>query len=245
MSWVAGPVGNSTMARVLIHVEGETEEAFVNGVLRPHLIRKGYTIVSARIVGNARLRDRRGGIRGWSAVRKDIVNHLREDSGCMATTMVDYYALPQTGTRAWPGREAAGTLPFAQKAITVEHGLAKDIRREMGGGFHPDRFVPFVMMHEFEGLLFSDCERFGAGIGRPDLAAAFQEIRNQFANPEEINDSPITAPSKRVLQLMPRYEKPLFGPLAALEIGLDTIRRECPHFRQWLSQLESWPHDRN
>lgn len=233
------------MARMLVHVEGETEEAFVNEVLRSHLIRQGYTIVSARIVGNARQRDRRGGIRAWSAVRKDIVNHLREDPGCMATTMVDYYALPQTGARAWPGRELAGALPFAQKAITVENGLAEDIRKEMGAGFTPDRFAPFVMMHEFEGLLFSDCERFGSGIGRPDLSAAFQAIRDQFATPEEINDSPITAPSKRVLQLMPGYEKPLLGPLAALEIGLDTIRRECPHFREWLARIEGWPHKRN
>jgi hypothetical protein len=232
------------MARVLIHVEGETEEAFVNEVLRSHLVRQGYTTVSARIVGNARQRDRRGGIRAWSAVRRDILNHLREDPGCMATTMVDYYALPQTGTRAWPGREAAGDLPFAQKAVTVENGLTADIRRAMGDTFNPARFVPFVMMHEFEGLLFSDCERFGSGIGRPDLSAAFQAIRDQFATPEEINDSPVTAPSKRVLQLMPGYEKPLLGPLAALEIGLETIRRECPHFRDWLTRLEGWPQKR-
>ncbi|MBC2709447.1 MAG: DUF4276 family protein [Desulfosarcina sp.] len=233
------------MARMLVHVEGETEEAFVNEVLRSHLARKGYTTVSARIVGNARQRVRRGGIRAWSAVRRDIVNHLREDSGCMATTMVDYYALPQTGARAWPGRETAGALSFAQKAVTVESGLAEDICREMGGGFNPARFVPFVMMHEFEGMLFSDCERFGQGIGRPDLSAAFQAIRDEFATPEEINDSPVTAPSKRVLQLMPGYEKPLLGPLAALEIGLNTIRRECPHFREWLTRLEGWPHNRN
>jgi hypothetical protein len=232
------------MARVLIHVEGETEEAFVNEVLRSHLFRQGYTTVSARIVGNARQRDRRGGIRAWSAVRRDILNHLREDPGCMATTMVDYYALPQTGARAWPGRQAAGALPFGQKAVTVENGLTADIRGAMGDSFNPERFVPFVMMHEFEGMLFSDCERFGSGIGRPDLSAAFQAIRDQFATPEEINDSPVTAPSKRVLELMPGYEKPLLGPLAALEIGLETIRRECPHFRDWLARLEGWPQKR-
>jgi hypothetical protein len=45
-----------------------------------------------------------------------------------------------------------------------------------------------------------------------------------------IDDSPVTAPSKRVARLVRRYEKPLFGTLAALEIGLPTIRRECPHF---------------
>ena len=94
------------------------------------------------------------------------------------------------------------------------------------------------MMHEFEALLFSDCERFRRGIGRPDLAASFQGIRDDFASPEEIDDSPETAPSKRVESLVPRYEKPLLGTLAALEIGLDVMRRECPHFGAWLAHLE-------
>jgi Domain of unknown function (DUF4276) len=98
------------------------------------------------------------------------------------------------------------------------------------------------MMHEFEGLLFSDCERFGRGIGRSDLAAGFQAIREQFDTPEEINDSPETAPSKRVIELVPNYDKPLMGTLAVLEIGIDTIRRECPHFNQWLTRMEAWPH---
>lgn len=230
------------MARLLIHVEGETEEEFVNEVLAPHLYRCGFSKVSARLVGNARQRDRRGGIRAWSSVRKDIIKHLKEDVESLSTTMVDYYALPQTGDRAWPGRSLTGDLPFEQKAPTVENALTADLAAEMGDSFYPNRFIPFVMMHEFEGLLFSNCERFGKGIGRPDLTPHFQAIRNQFATPEEINDSPETAPSKRVEGLVPGYEKPLLGALAAIEIGLDAIRAECPHFNAWLTRLETWPH---
>ena len=230
------------MARLLIHVEGETEETFVNEVLAPHLYRVGYQKVSARLVGNARQRNRRGGNRAWGSVRNDILNHLKEDPGSLATTMVDYYGLPQTGAKSWPGRKAAGDLPFPQKAAAVENSLSDDIRRELGDSFDPGRFIPFVMMHEFEGLLFSDCAGFGRGIGRPELAPQFQAIRNQFETPEEINDSPITAPSKRVESLVTGYEKPLLGTLAVLEIGLDVIRAECPHFREWLNRLEAWPH---
>ena len=83
------------MARLLIHVEGQTEEAFVNEILRDHLVSKGYYSVEARFVGNARLRQR-GGIRSWPSARRDIVGHLLEDRDCIATTMVDYYGLPQT-----------------------------------------------------------------------------------------------------------------------------------------------------
>ncbi len=228
------------VSRLLIHVEGETEETFVNEILAPHLYRNGFTKVSARLVGNARLRDRRGGIRAWSAVRKDILNHLKEDPDCLATTMVDYYALPRQGDRAWPGRDTAGTLPFSQKAITVENALLVDVCNELGDRFDSRRFIPFVMMHEFEGLLFSDCEGFSRGIGRPELEDEFQAIRDQFASPEEINDSPITAPSKRVEGLVTGYNKPLLGTLAILEIGLNTIRAECPHFHSWLTCLEGW-----
>lgn len=229
------------MARVLIHVEGQTEEAFVNEVLAAHLYPFGYSKVSARLVGNARQRDRRGGIRAWAAVRKDIAHHLQEDADCLASTLVDFYALPAAGDRAWPGRLQADQLAFADKAAAVESALLADICAALGGGFKASRFIPYVMMHEFEGLLFSDAARLGQGIGRPDLAPRFQAIRDQFATPEEINDSPITAPSKRILGLFPRYEKPLMGTLAVLEIGLDAIRRECPLFRAWLGRLERWP----
>jgi Domain of unknown function (DUF4276) len=224
------------MARLLIHVEGQTEENFVNEVLRDHLVSKGYHSVGARIVGNARLRQRRGGIRPWPSVKTDIVNHLREDPDCIATTMVDYYALPG----GWPGRTQSKALSSVKKkALRVQNAVVDDLLAEMGNHFDPKRFVPFVVMHEFEGLLFSDCAAFSRGIGRSDLEASLQEIREAFATPEEINDSTITAPSKRVEALVPGYEKPLLGVLAVLEIGLPRIREECPLFDGWIDQLES------
>jgi hypothetical protein len=88
-------------------------------------------------------------------------------------------------------------------------------------------------------LLFSDCDALSRGIERPDLKPKFESVRQQFATPEEINDSPETAPSKRMEAIVYGYEKPLLGILAVLEIGLDRIRAECPHFDGWLSRLES------
>lgn len=228
------------MARLLIHVEGQTEEDFVNDVLRNYLVGQGYHSVDARLVGNARLRERRGGIRPWPPVKRDITNHLREDQGCIATTMVDYYALPQSGAGAWPGRaQSKGLKTIEQKALCVQTAVRDDLVAEMGNRFDSDRFVPFVVMHEFEGLLFSDCVAFSHGIGRSDLEPRFRMIREQFATPEEINDSPGTAPSKRIEALVPGYEKPLLGVLAVLEIGLPAIRKECPLFNGWLKKLES------
>jgi len=93
-------------------------------------------------------------------------------------------------------------------------------------------------MYEFEGLLFSDPKKFAEGISERGFTAKFQDVRDQFGSPEEINDSKETAPSKRIKIIYPGYEKPLYGSLAALEIGLRIIRQECSLFNSWLCQLE-------
>ena len=223
------------MSRVLVHVEGQTEESFVNNVLAPHLYRVGYTLVSPRLLGNARQRSRRGGIRPWDSVRKDILNHLTADQTALATTMVDYYGLPDT----WPGREEGGQKGTLQaRAASVEQAVLDDISESLGGSFDPRRFVPYVVMHEFEGLLFSDPDRFARGIGRPNLSSELQAIRDDFDSPEEINDSPETHPSERIMELYQGYQKPLMGVQAVEEIGLDAIREECPLFDRWIEELE-------
>ena len=227
------------MRRLLVHVEGQTEEDFVKEILAPHLLGRGYSLVAARLMGSARGRDRRGGIKSWPAARRDIVHHLREDPRCVATAMVDYYGMPQDGQTAWPGRAVAGTREPSQRSETVETAIAADVGREMRGSFDPRRFIPYIVMHEFEALLFSDCDGFARGVARPDLASSFQAIVNHCGTPEEIDDSPHSAPSKRVEEILPAYQKPLHGNLAALEIGLCAMRVACPGFRRWLERLES------
>ena len=229
------------MTRLLVHVEGQTEESFVNEVLAPHLCTHDFSSVRARLMGNARQRDRRGGIRGWHTVRRDIVRHLHEDRNSIATTMVDYYGLPQHGPGAWPGRAQASESAFPEKAKLVEESLLQDMQEAMGVDFDVHRFVPHLMMHEFEALLFSDCEGFGIAIGRSELAEQFQAIRDSFSNPEEIDESPNQAPSKRIETIVAGYQKPLLGTLAVLKIGLPRIREECPHFSSWLQHLENLP----
>ncbi len=225
------------MARLLVHVEGYTEELFVREVLRPYLFDHGYSVVGAWTLGRRRSRNRRGGVTPWVSARRDILSHLKQDQGLVVTTMVDYYGLPQT----WPGRAEAPQQAFANRAATVESMISKDVIAELGPNFNPRRLVPYIVMHEFEGLLFSDPVRFAQSIGKPDLAARFQAIRNEFATPEEINDSAITAPSKRVRDLFAGYEKPLMGTLAAIDVGLESIRRECAGFRSWMERLEQLP----
>jgi hypothetical protein len=149
--------------------------------------------------------------------------------------MVDFYGLP---AETWPGHaEAASAGDATAKSDAVTEAMRADLMQAAGDRLNPKRFVPFVIMHEFEGLLFSDCAGFSRGIGQPELEPRLADILSSVQSPEEINDDPQTAPSKRVVALVPSYNKALFGPLAAREIGLDAIREACPVFRQWLDRL--------
>lgn len=223
------------MARLLVLVEGETEETFVNEVLAPHLYQQGLTGVSAKLMGNARQRNRRGGIRGWPSIGEEIVRHLTTDRSLYVALMVDYYALPSEGDRAWPGRFQASYQPLPDKATHIVAALQQTIRDAVAA--EAERFLPYIMMHEFEGLLFSDCRKFAESIGRVDVLDELQKIRDRFPSPEAINDSPETHPSQRIKDLIPEYQKPLYGNIAAIEIGLDTLARECFGFRDWLQKL--------
>ena len=224
------------MTRLLVSVEGRTELAFVYEVLAPYLYTRGYTSVVASLMGRARSRDKRGGVKAWAGVLQDIANKLNGDRGLVVSTMVDYYGMP----RDWPGRDVVppGDATPSQIADPIEQGMRNAVVSEMGDGFDARRFVPYVTMHEFEALLFSNCDGLAIGIGRPALAPRLQAIRNRFATPEAIDDSPDSAPSKRIEGLISRYQKQYMGTAAALAIGLDAIRRECPHFAGWVARLE-------
>lgn len=97
-------------------------------------------------------------------------------------------------------------------------------------------------MHEYEALLFSDCRRLANSLQVPQLEPQLAEIRQAFETPEDINDSPETAPSKRIVALMEsvslRYDKPLYGFIALDDIGLPAVRAQCPHFDRWVRRLE-------
>ena len=101
------------------------------------------------------------------------------------------------------------------------------------------RFIPFIQMYEFEGLLFSDPKKMALGMDKQNLMDHFQKISDGFTTPEHINNSQQTAPSKRILSVITEYEKPLMGALAALEVGLDSMRNNCHLFDQWLSDIEA------
>lgn len=224
------------MNDLAVIVEGQTEQAFVRDVLAPHLATFGVG-AWARLPGRVH---RRGGVPAWEVVRGDILRTLKERQGRYCTTMFDFYAMPHD----WPGRRQASARPINERGPFVEAALSADLTGYAGHGFDPTLFIPYVQMHEFEALLFSDIDilcTILSPLGRrrkEDLAACLNLVLAEAGEPEAIDDRPQCAPSKRIQNEVPGYRKSLHGPIAANRIGLETICRMCQHFCSWLQRLE-------
>jgi Domain of unknown function (DUF4276) len=151
--------------------------------------------------------------------------------------VIDFYGLGQ----GFPGTPLPPNLPNLQKVVHIERAVKNDICGRIPD-LRPDvRLIPYLSLHEYEGLLFSDPDSFAQALNRPNLAHRFHQVRNGFPTPEDINDGPEAAPSKRVIEIYSAYRKVLEGTLAARAVGIERMRQECEHFRNWLEQLEALP----
>ncbi len=217
------------MRRILILVEGQTEEAFIKHVLAPHFLNR-ETYLFPTIITTKRVKrgtDFKGGVPPYSRFKREIQRLLHDSHAALVTTMLDYYQLPHS----FPGREQPKGKTPIEKVKSVEKAIAADMQ-------HP-KCYPYLALHEFESLLFSEPRIISKTLIMPETEQDVQQIRDAFASPEDINDHPKTAPSQRLLNLFPHYSKVYYGRLIAERIGLETIRKECTHFDEWVTSLES------
>jgi hypothetical protein len=226
------------MIRLNMIVEGQTEEKFVHDVLEEHLAAREI-FVAVRCAETSRDKKRhkiyRGGVIDYRRAKDDILRWMKEDQRPEAwfTTMFDLYALPDD----FPGYEEARKLGTPQlRVVALETSLRNHVN-------HP-RFIPYLQLHEFEALLLADPSKFDwEFIEHPEAIARLVALAAHYASPEDIDDDPMTAPSKRIIQEIPEYEfqKASAGPIVASKIGLPTLRQKCPHFDSWLTRLETLP----
>ena len=170
------------------------------------------------LLGRARGRHGGGSV-GVDRLVSDMVDlHWNSDA---VTSLVDFYGFRDKGNRT---------------VEELEEHLSARIERRISDA---RRVFPYVQKHEFEALLFSDVAAFKAIGPEADRAVeTLAGIRWQFATPEDIDDDPHGAPSRRIAREIPRYRKVFHGPPVALEVGLENIRRACPRFDGWLTRLE-------
>lgn len=216
------------MKKVLVYVEGQTEETLVRDLLGPHLARREVSLVPV-LARTKRTRSGnvfKGGILSYKQVRGDILRLLGDTSAVLVTTMMDYYGLPND----FPGKaELPSGTPY-QRVALLEEAFGRDVDNP--------RFLPFLTLHEFEALLFAEPNQIVQAFPSSPSKAS-QLIRTvEGVPPEEIDEGEETHPAARILRYLPEYRKPLHGPLLAGRIGLATIRAQCPHFDKWVGRLE-------
>jgi len=216
--------------KVLILVEGRSEEGFVKQVLSPYLLSKSVYVIPKIIITKKVIQgpDYKGGISSYSQVKRDIRPLLNDTSADIVTTMIDYYALPID----FPGYDNRPQGTCYSRVQHIEDRFNEDINNL--------KFIPYLQLHEFEALVFA-CEE-QLPLAFINLDTQIQEIsaiNKKVNSPEEINDNPKTAPSKRLENIFPEYQKVYHSQLVLSQSNIDDIRSKCPHFNSWLSKLEN------
>lgn len=226
------------MKNVHIIVEGSSEENFVNDVLVKHFAPLDIFVSVRKIrTGWDRINNRpaKGGLLKYSMFRNDVLRWIESDRGRANTcysSFIDLYAFPKDSQSPYNTQIRQIKNPY-ERIKALETAISQDIN-------HPN-FFPYIQLHEFESLILVSPERFL--VMYPEEQTAINRLKKDIGNtpPEEIDDFPQTAPSKRIIKYLPNYEgqKAQVGAMIAEDIGITELRNKCPHFNDWIIQIES------
>lgn len=224
------------MNTVIINIlcEGQTEERFVSKVMKPYL--KDYGIVlKPRILLTSKKKNQRGGMINYSQAKRDVENWISENRNRKSethyyTTMFDFYALPSD----FPCMDEI-------EKYTDAYGKVSAVERAMTEKFQVSNFVPYIQLHEFEALLFSDISKIVDRFPKQKRTITnLQKVLDGCnGNPELVNTGRTTAPSKRITAVVGegRYHKVQDGVNIACRIGIDVMMNKCRHFKEWIDKL--------
>ncbi|WP_027002060.1 DUF4276 family protein [Hugenholtzia roseola] len=217
------------MKRLLVICEGETEQAFSAKTLRPFFEEKSIYLHAPLIKASA------GGIVKWAVLKEQIERHLKEDKNVYLTTLIDYYGI--SAKHLFPQwAEAQSISNKSSRLDFLEQSMQADINLPLR-----NRFFPYLQLHEFEALLFSNIEVMKSQIPPQDLVGIkeLETTNSDYPNPEMINDNQATTPSHRLKRIIRGYNKIVHGDIISDVIGLSRIREKCPRFNSWITKLEN------
>jgi len=213
------------MKRLYIVVEGQTEQEFVNTLLRPWL--NGYSIFDITPILIKTSKYGRGGLLNSRHLINTINGLLKEsnDEQLIVSSFIDFFRIP-------------GSMPGYEEAMKFNNSISQvnALESALGDYIGDKRFIPYIQRHEFEALLFSSNAGFEKYCNKKESSST-SIIVEKYDNPEDINSSPETSPSKRLLAIIPNYDKVILGNILALEVGMETILQRCPRFAEWVRTL--------
>ncbi len=136
----------------------------------------------------------------------------------VVTMFVDYYGLEKQHNRT-----------------------ATEIEADIKAKVNLENFIPYLQMHETEALWFSDIDILSKTLSvTPQQKSQLQQALDEATGePEKINNSWETAPSKRLEKIIPKYKKTTNGQQIASALSLETIQARCPRFKAWLTNIKT------
>lgn len=212
------------MTRLYFYCEGQTEESFVKHSLAPIFWQKEILVIP--IICRTKEGPQgvfKGGLVDYNKAVKEVHRYCTEHPHEAITSFIDYYGLKNLPS-----------LPDIEDKYELIDKLENQFAQDVNCG----NFIPYISLHEFESLLFSNPEEFR--YLNEDAVQIFEQVLQDFnGNPELINNGIQTAPSKRILNVISNYGKVLDGNRIANRITLPVLRQKCRHFSEWLDKLEN------
>ena len=226
------------MARVTLFlvVEGFSEAGFFIPFLAEHLATLGIDL-HVPVIGKG---SAKGGMkfRAFDNMCQELARFLADRRRPYVSTFFDYYGLPSGQRLGW---DFVPTTKATRGVDGIETRLREGVVKAAGAD--AERFVPYIQMHELEALFFAQPGTLAETLGMPEQTGIFETIVTECKGCESINDSPTTAPSKRLQQHCPRYVKgrssAAHAPRLGARLDLRAVRAACPRFSAWLTQIEA------
>lgn len=208
------------MKRLVFIVEGDTEIILVQKLIFPYLMRMGFmnTMHAQTIITN-RKQHKKGGVTDYAKFKNEITRTLAQGN-VIITTIIDFFRLPN---------DFPGFINDSTRINQIEDAIHTDF------GHNPD-LIPYIQRHELEALMFSSRDGFELVIDEEGKLQEIDQILHEYSNPEDINNDPETAPSKRMIKIF-GYDKTGDGELIFEMIGMETILSKCPRFAAWINKL--------
>lgn len=220
------------MKALIILVEGETEQEFVNRILGPYFVSRGLNTEIRPI-----MIEKSGGGHGYSNIQhlkntiRPVLNKADEP---VVTTLIDHYGI--NSERKLPGYTAITTTDIEERIHQMEEILQTEIQQ-----LKPYRFfIPYIQRHEFETMLFSNPKE-GFDLEDEKIKADILELCANFASIEDINCTAEGAPSKRIGRIYEAQHKKYNKVSDAVDIieltTIETVLEKCPRLKRWVESL--------
>lgn len=178
------------MKRLVFIVEGDTEIILVRKIIEPYLNRLGfYNPVTVQTIVTNRKQHKKGGVSSYGKFHNEI-KHTLAQRNVIVTTIIDFFKLPTD----FP-QYTSDSLKINQ----IEEAILADFE-------YTSDLIPYIQRHELEALMSSDRSGFELIIDDKNQLKEIDAITDRYKNPEDNNNSPETAPSKRLASIF-NYDK--------------------------------------